>query len=142
MCVGHSYETTIPPHQGYGEKGVEGYIPSSAVMHIDLTIKEWWPEMDAHLVADCETEPTFSDCDKVRFQLHFQILILRFKDEDHRVTLEEFSSCLADCRIQGEPWVTNSEAAAEMFEELDNDENKQLDIIEFTMRLPEDHDEL
>ena len=29
-----------------------------------------------------------------------------------------------------------------MFEELDNDENKQLDIIEFTMRLPEDHDEL
>ena len=66
MCVGHSYQTKIPPHHGYGEKGVEGYIPSSAMLYIDLEIKEWWPQMDDHLVAECDPEVTFTDCDKVK----------------------------------------------------------------------------
>lgn len=66
MCVGHSYKTSIPPHQGYGEKGVEGYIPSSAMLFIDLTINEWWPQMNENLVADCDDEVAFADCDTVR----------------------------------------------------------------------------
>lgn len=76
MCVGHSYQTKIPPHHGYGEKGVEGYIPSSAMLYIDLEIKEWWPQMDSHLVAECNPEVTFSDCDEVSQALNLYLTMI------------------------------------------------------------------
>ena len=69
-------------------------------------------------------------------------LIRQLKNDDEQVTRGEFGECLANCRVQGEPWVTKAGAITEMFAALDHNENNQLDTIEFTMRLPENHDEL
>ena len=71
-----------------------------------------------------------------------KILKLKLQTSDENVSEDEFSACLANCRVQGEPFVSKAEALAGMFSRLDTDKNGLLDKNEFTMRLPEDHDEL
>uniref|UniRef100_H3A4P3 peptidylprolyl isomerase n=1 Tax=Latimeria chalumnae TaxID=7897 RepID=H3A4P3_LATCH len=38
MCVGEKRTVIIPPHLGYGEQGIEGEIPGSAVLSFDIEL--------------------------------------------------------------------------------------------------------
>ncbi|XP_035408470.1 peptidyl-prolyl cis-trans isomerase FKBP9 isoform X2 [Cygnus atratus] len=40
MCVGERRTVVIPPHLGYGEDGVEGEVPGSAVLVFDIELLE------------------------------------------------------------------------------------------------------
>ena len=68
MCLNEEYHIVLPPHYAYGEKGVANYVPGSAVLHIDMTVKEIWEHMKSNVVAECENidEINFDHCDKVK----------------------------------------------------------------------------
>uniref|UniRef100_A0A4W5KD99 peptidylprolyl isomerase n=2 Tax=Hucho hucho TaxID=62062 RepID=A0A4W5KD99_9TELE len=40
MCVGERRHLVIPPHLGYGERGVDGEVPASAVLVFDIEMIE------------------------------------------------------------------------------------------------------
>ena len=64
MNVG--YHVVSPPHYGYGEKGFEDYVPGSAVLHMDVKVKQYWQPMDEMIVAEeCKQEIDFKFCNKV-----------------------------------------------------------------------------
>ena len=76
MCVDGSYHLRIPPHFGYGEKGVPDYIPGSAVLLVSVTPKRVWEPMDERQVAECEdSTPSFKICDAVRLILRDRCVI-------------------------------------------------------------------
>ena len=71
MCMNVEYECVIPPHYGYGEKGLDGYVPGSAVLHIDMKVKQFWNVIDDNrLTEDCQ-DRKFQDCNKVTFYLYY-----------------------------------------------------------------------
>ena len=66
-----------------------------------------------------------------------------FKDSDTILTVNEFTACLSDCtRIQGEPEITRENAELAAFQRLDLDKSETLSSEEFSLKFPEDHDEL
>ena len=62
---------------------------------------------------------------------------LKFQNENEEISLEELKGCFANCRVQGHPWVTNEEATAEVFEDLDANTDGRLKEDEFSLRFPE-----
>uniref|UniRef100_A0A4W5KUU1 peptidylprolyl isomerase n=1 Tax=Hucho hucho TaxID=62062 RepID=A0A4W5KUU1_9TELE len=69
MCVGERRHLVIPPHLGYGERGVDGEVPASAVLVFDIEMIE----MEAGLPdADLFTE---MDADKDLQVLASEVLI-------------------------------------------------------------------
>ena len=122
MCMNVEYETVIPPHWGYGEKGLEGYVPGSAVLHIDMKVKQFWNVMNENdLTEDCQ-DKTFTDCNQ---------------DDDKEINEKEFSSCFESCRIQGEPYKTHNEAINNVFGRLDLDKDSKLSENEFSVTFHE-----
>ncbi|XP_006887670.1 PREDICTED: peptidyl-prolyl cis-trans isomerase FKBP9 isoform X2 [Elephantulus edwardii] len=79
MCVGEKRTVIIPPHLGYGEAGVDGEVPGSAVLVFDIELLE--------LVAGLPEGYMFIWNDEVSPNLFEEI----DKDGNGEVVLEEFS---------------------------------------------------
>ncbi|KAM7245319.1 hypothetical protein CapIbe_003845 [Capra ibex] len=79
MCVGEKRTVIIPPHLGYGEAGVDGEVPGSAVLVFDIELLE--------LVAGLPEGYMFVWNGEVSANLFEEI----DKDGDGEVLLEEFS---------------------------------------------------
>ncbi|KAG7317070.1 hypothetical protein KOW79_019368 [Hemibagrus wyckioides] len=67
MCVGEKRKVVVPPHLGYGERGVDGEVPGSAVLVFDIElvgVEEGLPE-GYMFVWNNEVSPDlFSEMDK------------------------------------------------------------------------------
>nr|XP_044992147.1 peptidyl-prolyl cis-trans isomerase FKBP9 isoform X1 [Jaculus jaculus] len=79
MCVGEKRTVIIPPHLGYGEAGVDGEVPGSAVLVFDIELLE--------LVTGLPEGYMFIWNDEVSPNLFEEI----DKDGNGKVLLEEFS---------------------------------------------------
>uniref|UniRef100_A0A7M4EVL8 peptidylprolyl isomerase n=1 Tax=Crocodylus porosus TaxID=8502 RepID=A0A7M4EVL8_CROPO len=79
MCVGERRRVVIPPHLGYGEHGVEGEVPGSAVLVFDIELLE--------LVSGLPEGYMFIWNDEVSPNLFEEI----DQDNNGEVLLEEFS---------------------------------------------------
>uniref|UniRef100_A0AAY5KML4 peptidylprolyl isomerase n=1 Tax=Esox lucius TaxID=8010 RepID=A0AAY5KML4_ESOLU len=68
MCVGERRHLVIPPHLGYGERGVDGEVPGSAVLIFDIELIEmevglpdgymfiWNDEVSANLFTEMDAD--------------------------------------------------------------------------------------
>ncbi|XP_077973398.1 peptidyl-prolyl cis-trans isomerase FKBP9-like isoform X2 [Styela clava] len=61
-CVGEHRKITIPPHLGYGEPGIEGTIPGSAVLIFDIYLVDVHNPKDEVKVEVIRDPPT--DCER------------------------------------------------------------------------------
>nr|KAF6319458.1 FKBP prolyl isomerase 9 [Myotis myotis] len=86
MCVGEKRTVIIPPHLGYGEAGVDGEVPGSAVLVFDIELLE--------LVAGLPEGYMFIWNDEVSSNLFEEI----DKDGNGEVLLEEVTDL---CRQVG-----------------------------------------
>ncbi|XP_015212548.1 peptidyl-prolyl cis-trans isomerase FKBP9 [Lepisosteus oculatus] len=67
MCVGEKRTLVIPPHLGYGERGVEGEVPGSAVLVFDIEMvdmEEGLPEGYMFIWNSEVSDDLFTEMDK------------------------------------------------------------------------------
>ncbi|MGH0128451.1 UNVERIFIED_CONTAM: hypothetical protein FKN15_009240 [Acipenser sinensis] len=67
MCIGEKRTVVIPPHLGYGERGVEGEVPGSAVLVFDIEmidLEEGLPDGYMFIWNSDTTPDLFSEMDK------------------------------------------------------------------------------
>ncbi|MBN3325943.1 FKBP9 isomerase, partial [Atractosteus spatula] len=67
MCVGEKRTLVIPPHLGYGERGVEGEVPGSAVLVFDIELvdmEEGLPEGYMFVWNSEVSDDLFTEMDK------------------------------------------------------------------------------
>ena len=58
------------------------------------------------------------------------------------MTINEFTACFSDCRIQGEPEISREKAELEAFQRLDADKSETLTNEEFSLQFAATHEEL
>uniref|UniRef100_A0A4W3J7L1 peptidylprolyl isomerase n=1 Tax=Callorhinchus milii TaxID=7868 RepID=A0A4W3J7L1_CALMI len=136
MCVGEKRTIVIPPHLGYGEKGVAGEVPGSAVLVFDVEMME----LDAGLpdgymfIWNQEVSPDlFKEMDK---------------NEDKEVILEEFSKYILAQVASGNgklaPGFDPDKIIENMFTNQDRNGDGKITANEFKLKDEENnhHDEL
>ncbi|MGH0124175.1 UNVERIFIED_CONTAM: hypothetical protein FKN15_016586 [Acipenser sinensis] len=67
MCIGEKRTVVIPPHLGYGERGVEGEVPGSAVLVFDIEmidLEEGLPDGYMFIWNSDTTPDLFTEMDK------------------------------------------------------------------------------
>ncbi|KAM4688164.1 peptidyl-prolyl cis-trans isomerase FKBP9 [Discoglossus pictus] len=137
MCVGEKRTVVIPPHLGYGEAGVEGEVPGSAVLVFDIELLELTPGLpDGYMfIWNGEVSPNlFEELDK---------------DNDKEVLLEEFSDYILTQVEAGKgklaPGFDPAKIIENMFKNQDRNEDGKITEAEFKLKDQEDkerHDEL
>ncbi|CAH2283309.1 peptidyl-prolyl cis-trans isomerase FKBP9 [Pelobates cultripes] len=137
MCVGEKRTVIIPPHLGYGEEGVDGEVPGSAVLVFDIELLELVPGLPEGymFIWNGEVSPNlFEDIDK---------------DKNGEVQLEEFSEYIYTQVEAGKgklaPGFDASKIIENMFRNQDRNEDGKITEEEFKLKDQEDkekHDEL
>ncbi|KAM4706278.1 peptidyl-prolyl cis-trans isomerase FKBP9 [Rhinophrynus dorsalis] len=137
MCVGEKRTVVIPPHLGYGEAGVEGEVPGSAVLVFDIELLELIPGLpDGYMfIWNGEVSPNlFEEIDK---------------DKNGEVHLQEFTDYINAQVEAGKgklaPGFDATKIIENMFNNQDRNEDGKITEAEFKLKDQEDkerHDEL
>uniref|UniRef100_A0A674KD51 peptidylprolyl isomerase n=1 Tax=Terrapene triunguis TaxID=2587831 RepID=A0A674KD51_9SAUR len=137
MCVGERRTVIIPPHLGYGEAGVEGEVPGSAVLVFDIELLE--------LVSGLPDGYMFVWHDDVSPNLFEEI----DKDNNGEVFLEEFSEYIQAQVDSGKgklaPGFDSAKIVKNMFTNQDRNGDGKITAEEFKLKdqeTTEGHDEL
>uniref|UniRef100_A0A8D0EEI4 peptidylprolyl isomerase n=1 Tax=Strix occidentalis caurina TaxID=311401 RepID=A0A8D0EEI4_STROC len=137
MCVGERRTVVIPPHLGYGEDGVEGEVPGSAVLVFDIELLE--------LVSGLPEGYMFVWNGEVSPNLFEEI----DQNHDGEVLLEEFSEYIQAQVDSGKgklaPGFDFEKIVKNMFTNQDRDGNGKVTAEEFKLKdqeAKEEHDEL
>uniref|UniRef100_F6Z8D7 peptidylprolyl isomerase n=2 Tax=Ornithorhynchus anatinus TaxID=9258 RepID=F6Z8D7_ORNAN len=135
MCVGEKRTVIIPPHLGYGEAGVDGEVPGSAVLVFDIELLE--------LVSGLPEGYMFVWNQEVSANLFEEI----DKDADGEVLLEEFSEYIlaqvASGRGKLAPGFDAELIVKNMFANQDRNGDGKITAEEFKLKDQEaGHDEL
>ncbi|XP_030064258.1 putative FK506-binding protein 9-like protein [Microcaecilia unicolor] len=137
MCVGEKRTIIIPPHLGYGEAGVDGEVPGSAVLVFDIELLE--------LVAGLPEGYMFIWNEEVLPDLFKQI----DKDENGAIFLEEFSDYIHTQVDAGKgklaPGFDAAKIIENMFKNQDRNNDGKITAEEFKLKDQEPnktHDEL
>ncbi|XP_035746733.1 peptidyl-prolyl cis-trans isomerase FKBP9 [Egretta garzetta] len=137
MCVGERRTVVIPPHLGYGEDGVEGEVPGSAVLVFDIELLE--------LVSGLPEGYMFVWNGEVSPNLFEEI----DQNHDGEVLLEEFSEYIQAQVDSGKgklaPGFDFEKIVKNMFTNQDRDGNGKVTAEEFKLKdqeAREEHDEL
>uniref|UniRef100_G3VVI0 peptidylprolyl isomerase n=1 Tax=Sarcophilus harrisii TaxID=9305 RepID=G3VVI0_SARHA len=135
MCVGEKRTVVIPPHLGYGEAGVAGEVPGSAVLVFDIELLD--------LVSGLPEGYMFIWNDEVSPNLFEEI----DKDGNGEVLLEEFSEYIHAQVAAGKGRLAPGFEAAvivqSMFTNQDRDGDGRVTAEEFKLKDQEArHDEL
>ncbi|XP_006832211.1 PREDICTED: peptidyl-prolyl cis-trans isomerase FKBP9 isoform X4 [Chrysochloris asiatica] len=135
MCVGEKRTVVIPPHLGYGEAGVDGEVPGSAVLVFDIELLE--------LVAGLPEGYMFIWNDEVSPNLFEEI----DKDGNGEVFLEEFSEYIHAQVASGKgklaPGFDADMIVKNMFTNQDRNGDGKVTAEEFKLKDQETkHDEL
>ncbi|MEE6465668.1 hypothetical protein FKM82_006639 [Ascaphus truei] len=137
MCVGETRTVVIPPHLGYGEAGVEGEVPGSAVLVFDIELLELIPGLP----------------DGYMFIWNGEVSLNLFEDIDtdknKEVLLEEFSAYIYAQVEAGKgklaPGFDSTKIIENMFKNQDRNKDGKITEEEFKLKEQEDregHDEL
>ncbi|KAF4073953.1 hypothetical protein AMELA_G00248910 [Ameiurus melas] len=136
MCVGEKREAVVPPHLGYGERGVDGEVPGSAVLvfNIELMgVEEGLPE-GYMFIWNNEVSPNlFSEMDK---------------NKDLQVDPTEFSDYIMLQVAEGKgrlaPGYDPQRIIENMFNNQDRNKDGRITEEEFKLKADEAaaHDEL
>lgn len=135
MCVGEKRTVLIPPHLGYGEAGVEGEVPGSAVLVFDIELLELIPGLpEGYMFIWNEEVPPnlFEEIDK---------------DKNGEVPIEEFSEYIHAQVEAGKgklaPGFDSAKIIENMFKNQDRNEDGKMTAEEFRLKDQEQHhDEL
>ncbi|XP_065256054.1 peptidyl-prolyl cis-trans isomerase FKBP9 isoform X1 [Emys orbicularis] len=137
MCVGERRTVIIPPHLGYGEAGVEGEVPGSAVLVFDIELLE--------LVSGLPDGYMFVWHGDVSPNLFEEI----DKDNNGEVFLEEFSEYIQAQVDSGKgklaPGFDSAKIVKNMFTNQDRNGDGKITAEEFKLKdqeTSEGHDEL
>ncbi|XP_069814549.1 peptidyl-prolyl cis-trans isomerase FKBP9 isoform X1 [Dendropsophus ebraccatus] len=137
MCVGEKRTVVIPPHYGYGEAGVEGEVPRSAVLVFNIELVDLIPGLpDGYMfIWNGDVSPNlFEEIDK---------------DQNGEIFLEEFSDYIYAQVESGKgklaPGFDAFKIIENMFKNQDRNEDGKITEAEFKLKDQEDkerHDEL
>ncbi|XP_028673366.1 peptidyl-prolyl cis-trans isomerase FKBP9 [Erpetoichthys calabaricus] len=135
MCVGEKRKVIIPPHLGYGEQGVDGEVPGSAVLVFDIEIIEMDPGLPEGymFVWNSDVSPNvFAEMDK---------------NSDGQVDSVEFSIYIHHQVATGNgklaPGFSATSIIDTMFSNQDRNADGKITLEEFKLKDQEDrHDEL
>lgn len=136
MCVGEKRHLVIPPHLGYGERGVTGEVPGSAVMVFDIELvdmEEGLPEGYMFIWNDDVSPDLFAEMDK---------------DENKLVEPSEFSDYIMRQVSEGKgrlaPGFDPYRIIDNMFSNQDRNGDGKITEVEFKLKADEAaaHDEL
>ncbi|XP_060637617.2 peptidyl-prolyl cis-trans isomerase FKBP9 [Anolis sagrei] len=136
MCVGEKRTVIIPPHLGYGEAGVEGEVPGSAVLVFDIELHD--------LVSGLPEGYMFVWHDEVSPKLFEEI----DKDHNGEVLLEEFTTYIDEQVKSGKgklaPGFDSETIVKNMFTNQDRNGDGKITAEEFRLKdqEPKEHDEL
>ncbi|XP_058039862.1 peptidyl-prolyl cis-trans isomerase FKBP9 isoform X2 [Ahaetulla prasina] len=136
MCVGEKRRVIIPPHFGYGEAGVEGEVPGSAVLLFDIELLD--------LVSGLPEGYMFVWHDEVLPNLFEEI----DKDNNGEILLEEFNKYIYDQVSSGKgklaPGYNSETIVKNMFNNQDRNGDGKITSEEFKLKdqEPQGHDEL
>lgn len=136
MCVGEKRRLVIPPHLAYGERGVDGEVPGSAVLVFDvemIDLEEGLP--DGYMfVWNSEVSPDlFSEMDK---------------NKDKEVDRTEFSEYILQQVAEGKgrlaPGFEQPRIIDNMYDNQDRNKDGRITEDEFKLKADEaaTHDEL
>ncbi|KAG5842210.1 peptidyl-prolyl cis-trans isomerase FKBP9 [Anguilla anguilla] len=136
MCVGEKRILVIPPHLGYGERGVEGEVPGSAVLVFDIemiSLEEGLP--DGYMfIWNSEVSPNlFTEMDK---------------NKDSNVEPSEFTDYILrqvnDGKGRLAPGFDANRIIDNMFSNQDRNSDGKITADEFKLKAdePANHDEL
>ncbi|KAM6959008.1 peptidyl-prolyl cis-trans isomerase FKBP9 [Aplochiton taeniatus] len=136
MCVGERRHLVIPPHLGYGERGVDGEVPGSAVLVFDIELmdlEEGLPEGYMFIWNDDVSADLFTEMDR---------------DKDQLVGASEFSDYILRQVNEGKgrlaPGFDPYRIIDNMFNNQDRNGDGKITEAEFKLKAEEvpDHDEL
>ncbi|XP_053302979.1 peptidyl-prolyl cis-trans isomerase FKBP9 [Pleuronectes platessa] len=136
MCVGEKRHLVIPPHLGYGERGVPDEVPGSAVLLFDIELvemEEGLPEGYMFIWNDDVSPDLFAEMDK---------------DENKQVEPSEFTDYIMQQVNQGKgrlaPGFDPNRIIDNMFSNQDRDGDGTITEAEFKLKADEatTHDEL
>ncbi|XP_068616027.1 peptidyl-prolyl cis-trans isomerase FKBP9-like [Brachionichthys hirsutus] len=136
MCVGEKRHLVIPPHLGYGERGVTGEVPGSAVLVFDvelIDVEDGLPDGYMFIWNDDVSPDLFSEMDK---------------DDDKQVEASEFTDYIMQQVNEGKgrlaPGFDPYRIIDNMFSNQDRDGDGKITEAEFRLKADESavHDEL
>ncbi|KAI5621545.1 peptidyl-prolyl cis-trans isomerase FKBP9 precursor, partial [Silurus asotus] len=136
MCVGEKRKVVVPPHLGYGERGVDGEVPGSAVLVFNIklvSVEEGLPEGYMFIWNDEVSPNLFSDMDK---------------NKDLQVDLTEFSDYILLQVEEGKgrlaPGFDPQRIIENMYSNQDRNKDGQITAEELKLKAEEAaaHDEL
>uniref|UniRef100_A0A3Q3X3Q3 peptidylprolyl isomerase n=1 Tax=Mola mola TaxID=94237 RepID=A0A3Q3X3Q3_MOLML len=136
MCVGERRHLVIPPHLGYGERGVSGEVPGSAVLVFDIELidmEEGLPEGYMFIWNEDVSPDLFSDMDK---------------DDNKQVEHSEFTDYIMRQVAEGKgrlaPGFDPYHIIDNMFSNQDRNGDGKITEAEFKLKADESaaHDEL
>lgn len=137
MCVGEKRTVVIPPHLGYGEAGVEGEVPGSAVLVFEIELLELIPGLpDGYMFVwnGQVSKNLFEDIDK---------------NSNKEILLEEFAAYIKAQVAAGKgklaPGFDADKIIENMYRNQDRNHDGKITEAEFKLKDQEDkerHDEL
>uniref|UniRef100_A0A8C2WVV9 peptidylprolyl isomerase n=1 Tax=Cyclopterus lumpus TaxID=8103 RepID=A0A8C2WVV9_CYCLU len=135
MCVGEKRHLVIPPHLGYGERGVTNEVPGSAVLVFDIELvdmEEGLPEGYMFIWNDDVATDLFTEMDK---------------DKNEEVEPSEFTDYIMQQVNEGKgrlaPGFDPYRIIDNMFSNQDRDGDGKITEAEFRLKADEvSHDEL
>ncbi|XP_018590122.1 peptidyl-prolyl cis-trans isomerase FKBP9-like [Scleropages formosus] len=136
MCVGEKRRLVVPPHLAYGERGIDGEVPGSAVLVFDVELvdmEEGLPEGYMFVWNDDVSPDLFVEMDK---------------NKDSQVEPSEFSDYILRQVNEGKgrlaPGFDRHKIIENMFGNQDRNGDGKITEDEFRLKADEsvDHDEL